>query len=310
MAKQGSIRDRLCSDLMLESEHIDEVLSSPANHYKTFVSNGRKIDAPKLELKYIQSWIYDFVRKETPKLPPFVTAYEPGSSIVSNAAAHCGNAHILALDIRHFFKSRAKDKVGSFFGGVHVGDTKIKLTPSDVSFLTRLSTYKGSLPMGSPCSPSIANRIMLPVDKELIDALGSGMTYTRYSDDICVSSRMYIDVSRTLELVGSILVRNGFALNEKKVRCMGRGDARRVTGVYLEPDGSLSIGSKRKRELNAKLYRFLLYGEGNTEEIRGLIHFARSVDPAYVTSVLLKYENYGSAAVRGGVMGALANGGS
>lgn len=305
----ASIVDALCRDLMLEREHLEELLSNPSDCYKSFVLGGRRIDAPRLDLKYVQRWILDFVRAETAELPSFVTAYESGRSVVANAELHRENQHILVMDIKHFFRSCTKDKVAAFFAGMRLRALSSELTTSDVLILTKLVTHKGSLPMGSPSSPAIANRIMAPVDRELISELGGGFTYSRYSDDICVSSADFIDVASVVRLVREALIRYGFEVNNKKVRCMGCGDARRVTGIYIEPDGTLSIGAKRKRELNAMIYRFLVHGEGNASVIRGHIDFARSVNPAYVTDLLLKYENYGVAAKFGGVMGALVHGG-
>ena len=84
MSVAASIVDALCRDLMLEREHLEELLSNPSDCYKSFVLGGRRIDAPRLDLKYVQRWILDFVRAETAELPSFVTAYESGRSVVAN----------------------------------------------------------------------------------------------------------------------------------------------------------------------------------------------------------------------------------
>lgn len=305
--RTDSIVDQLCRDLLLERSDLDVLVANVDSQYKSFHAGGRRIDAPKLGLKYVQCWILDFVRAETSEPPRFVTAYESGRGIVHNAEFHRRNSHLLVMDIRHFFRSCTEGKVRSFYEHMSVGEGSARkiLRDSEVQTLTSLSVHRGSLPMGSPCSPVIANRIMEPVDSELMSGLGPHYAYSRYSDDICVSSKERIDVGHVLRITRHVLESHGFRLNDKKVRCMGRGDARRVTGVFIMPDGTLSIGSKRKGELNRKLYQFLVHGDGDASEIRGILDFARSVNPRYVTELLLKYQNYGYAAEYGGVMAAL-----
>lgn len=298
-----SIVDKICRDLLLEREDLERLIENVGSEYKSFMVGERRIDAPKLDLKYVQSWILDYVRAETPELPAFVAAYEPGCSIVANAKAHCGNAHVLCMDIRGFFRSCSSDIVRSFFTAMNVG-----LSEQDTNILTMLSTHNGSLPMGSPCSPAIANRIMLPIDYELISALGGSRVYTRYSDDITLSSASRLDVAAIVDTASEILGAYGFEINPKKIRCVGRGDARKVTGVYITPDGFLSIGSRRKREINTMVYRFLMYGEGSAAKILGMLDFARSVEPRYVTNLIIKYAMYGRAAECGGVISALKYG--
>ena len=56
--------------------------------------------------------------------------------------------------------------------------------------LSRFLTIEGKLPLGFPTSPVISNAIFLGADKEL-QALAerTGAVYTRYSDDISMSSK-------------------------------------------------------------------------------------------------------------------------
>lgn len=300
MLGRPSIVELISSDLLLELEGVNALVSRADDEYKSFLIDGRRIDAPKLDLKYVQSWVLDFVRAETPKLPSHVMAYEPGCNIVANAEAHRRNAHILCMDIKSFFYSCSVQKVRLFFSGLNFG-----LSSEDIDALVALTTHSGSLPMGSPCSPAIANRIMLPVDAKIISALGASCVYTRYADDITVSSVNRIESGTVVKAVSEILDWYGFTLNQKKTRCMGRGDARRVTGVYIEPDGSLSIGSKRKRRLNGMIYSFLVHGVGSASEILGMLNFARLIDPCYVSDLILKYASYGAAREYGGLISAL-----
>ena len=63
----------------------------------------------------------------------------------------------------------------------------------------------------------------------------------------------------------------------------------------MSPDGRISLGAKRKKELKHELYLFLLHQEGNQNSLIGKINFAQQVEPRFVANVLSKYANYGAA---------------
>jgi hypothetical protein len=135
-------------------------------------------------------------------------------------------------------------------------------------------------------------------------ALPSAFVYSRYSDDITISSDIWIDADTTVMTVNSILTAEGFTLNESKTSCVGKGQVRTVTGIQIQPTGALGIGKTRKRDLEQKLYAYLIHAEGDARQIKGLIEFAEQVEPTYVAKLLSKYANYGKA--KGiGVMNAL-----
>ena len=301
-----SIVDTIAEDLPLSPEAIRALANSSRQNYRRFAVDGRVLFAPKPELKLIQCWISDLVRASSGRLPSFVTAYEPGSSIVENASIHQRDAHHLYLDIRSFFPSCKSARVSQVFSGLSiqekVGTASRELAADEVFLLTRLSTMGGGLAVGSPSSPAIANRILLPADAEIKSQLGDACRYSRYSDDICISSDRWIDKARVVQMVDAVLSQYGFRLNAQKTRCVGRGDARRITGVTVTPEGDLSIGARRKGQLKSELYRYLRYGEGEPERILGLIYFCKSIDPRYTARVLSKYSTYSTG---GDVMSAL-----
>jgi len=307
-----SIVDTMISDLHLDRETIYSIANGPEAHYRAFMLGKRRIDALRPALKLLQTWIHDFVREETEELPAFITAYEKESSIRKNAELHHDKEHLLCIDIESFFASCSTAQIASVFAAIKVSDSptghKRFLTDAEIQLLTCLSSYRGSLSVGAPSSPIIANRIMHPIDLRIIAALGPSFVYSRYSDDICLSSHSWIDVEEALGLVNRELQNYGFRLNESKTRCCGRGNARRITGVYITPEGKLSIGSKRKRDLKSRLYQYLVRGEGRADELLGLVNFCALVEPRYVSALLAKYASYGSAVEHDGAIGALKAG--
>lgn len=287
-----SIIKMLSSDLsMSEHEILSIAVSADNSHYHKFMSGGRRIDAPDQPLKLLQFWVADFVRAETPELPDYVTAYELGRNIKNNAGTHSQNAHVINLDIHHFFQSCTEDMVRKLFANIEGCD----LRSEDLALLVSISTYKGHLTIGSPCSPFIANRIAIPIDQDIRSKLPDDMKYSRYSDDISISSNNRIDYKSTVNTVANALSSHGFEINRKKTHCYGKGGRRHVTGIFINPDGTLSLGHKRKKQLESMLYGHLVNSQGDPDKILGYINFCNYVEPEFTRKTLLKYGKYGFA---------------
>lgn len=303
------IADLIAEDLLFSKGYVEELARRAPSLYRKMVLGGRRIDAPAPELKLVQCWIADFLRNEFGDLPEYVSAYEYNSSIVKNAGMHSSHDHIALLDIRHFFRSctaaEATKVFAQTFSRLDVKGRKGKIGEEDIDLLVSLTCYEGALTMGSPSSPVIANRIMLPFDRKIIDSLPEGCSYSRYSDDIAISSNEWIDIDRVNGAIEGIFQGSPFQLNQKKTRCFGKSGSRRVTGVYINENGLLSIGAKRKRELKRDLYKVLMGDADNVDELLGLLAFCKQVDLDYYNGLLAKYSNYGVAAIYGGVYPAL-----
>lgn len=306
-----SIADRICFDLGMTNRQLLGLVSSTADRYHCFSAGGRKIVAPRPDLKLVQCWISDYINTEFDIDLPYATAYEKGSSVCRNAGLHAKSSHFLLLDICHFFESCTQQMVRNLFSGGTYRPTnaefRSRLTADDVDLLVALSCYRGSLATGFPCSPFIANRIMASFDHEIAARLGERFVYSRYSDDICISSTEWIDSAEISTFVGSRLRQKGFDLNSDKTRCFGRGHLRKITGIYLDCDGVLRLGPQRKAELKRSLYQVLMRECDRECALRVLGHlsFCKQVEPDFCNALLAKYASYGKAVSSGGVMPAL-----
>jgi hypothetical protein len=117
---------------------------------------------------------------------------------------------------------------------------------------------------------------------------------TRYADDITVSGDSIAKLLRFERGLTSLLRANRgvkLTLNEAKRGLYGPGERRMVTGLVLTPDGKISIGRDRKREISALLHRFSFgaLDEVSLMRTRGLIAFANSIEPNFVGRMSEKY---------------------
>lgn len=306
-----SIADRICFDLGMTNRQLLDLASSTTDKYHCFSAGGRKIVAPQPDLKLVQCWISDYINTKFDIYLPYATAYEKGSSVCRNAKLHANSSHFLLLDICHFFESCTQKMVRNLFsGGVYRStnaESRLRLIADDVDLLVALSCYRGSLATGSPCSPFIANRIMASFDHEISARLGDRFVYSRYSDDICISSTEWINSAEISAIVDDRLKQKGFDLNKDKTRCFGRGHLRKITGIYLDHDGVLRLGPQRKAGLKRSLYQALMRecDRNHAHRVLGHLSFCKQVEPDYYNSLLAKYASYGKAVSYGGVMPAL-----
>jgi RNA-directed DNA polymerase len=140
----------------------------------------RHLCVPTEGVKFIQKWILDNVLDPVP-VSNVANGFVKNRSIVSNAIKHTSKQCVINLDIKDFFPSISRKDVYNIFK--HLGYT------NEVSFLlSKLCTFKNTLPQGAPTSPYLSNIHCQRLDKRL-EGLSAkiGADYSRYADDITFS---------------------------------------------------------------------------------------------------------------------------
>jgi len=150
-------------------------------------------------------------------------------NIVTNAKRHAGNAYLLAIDMLDFFHQVQWQMVYDSLSGLPFQ------VPGEVpEFISNLCTYNGRLPMGAPTSPVLSNIAAHRLDKELEKyCAGEGLVYTRYVDDICISSNNPV-LERHLQQVTGIMERQQLKLNPDKTKLYGPEDEKIITGLVAK----------------------------------------------------------------------------
>jgi hypothetical protein len=140
----------------------------------------RMVENPPPELKKVQKHAARLLGRIRPK--DYLFCPVKGRSYVSNAGRHRGNRVIRCLDVRKYFPCTPAWRVYRFF-------TVVMRCSTDVAeVLTRLATYKGHLPTGSPLSPIMAYYAYYDVWERIAAiAAAHGWTLTVYIDDVTVS---------------------------------------------------------------------------------------------------------------------------
>jgi retron-type reverse transcriptase len=258
----------------------------------------RLISAPKPQLAQAQHWVLEKIlsRLATTDL---AHGFVKRRSIVSNAAAHVGQAVVANMDLADFFPSVTFRRVKGLF------QKRMGYSEQVATVLALLTTepprlpvaYDGRrywaalgerrLPQGACTSPALTNLVCRRLDHRL-DGLARSMdfTYTRYADDLTFSGDAVDSIGRLLRGVRSVLTDEGFDENRAKTRIMRRGRRQEVTGVVVNDRPTVSRTEIRR--LRAILHNCARHGLESQNRsghphfaayLRGKVAYVAMVDP-------------------------------
>lgn len=239
----------------------------------------RKILQPSKELKVLQYWLGKNIFKFFP-ISKYSTAYQKGCSVKKNADYHKECNYVLHTDIVHFFESIARETMTCFFQKNRIIVDKLQLSSEEIDLIMDLVLYKGNnLVVGSVASPIISNCVMYEFDIRMSKLLESNkMNYTRYADDIVISSNQFIDVS-IIEDIDYLLKEYGFKRNIGKTYFMSKHKKREITRVVIDNNNnSLSIGTKKYSRLKQDIYNYLVKNKGSVSEIKGMLSYLKDIN--------------------------------
>lgn len=279
---------------------VERIIQTAPIRYKNYripkrAGGFREISQPAIEVKALQRGLIEILLRNLP-LHEAATAYRTGMSIRDNALRHAGDGPILKMDFKDFFPSiRPAD------WSAYCEKTGILTEADDVKATSLILFHrpKGSsihrLAIGAPSSPFLSNALMFDFDKLVTDAVGRDhVRYTRYADDLTFSAPRtghLVNVDRIVRAAIKSIDRPRLKINDDKTTRVTRKYGRKVTGLTLTNDGSVSIGRERKRLIHAAVHR-ASKGEldlPSLAELKGLLGFANSAEPAFILTLRERY---------------------
>lgn len=227
-----------------------------------------------------------------------VFSYVNGKNIGMNAAEHISSNYFVRFDFADFFPSINGQVLRDFLQG-SVGAGLINIDDVVISAVVRLACRaveeKGlALTIGAPSSPYLSNALLYEFDAAVnSEAAAAGVVYTRYADDIYVSSRGLAELGQFEERFRYLVAdRLPFLrINEDKVQHLSRKRRVTVTGVNITPDRKLSVGRERKRKIRTLLYlvKSGALGAESFSSLRGDIAYVRSIEPDFMARLERKF---------------------
>lgn len=295
-----SLLEQLALKLKKNEDEVTRFLLSAPKKYKVYTipkrtSGHRVIAQPTKELK-------EYQRKylEIQQLPihESAMAYREGTSIKENATAHQNTPYLLKMDLENFFNSISNKLFWRVWESILPPPSEVdKQTLENLLFWCPSKTTGGALVLsiGAPSSPLASNFFMYQFDCVLSKVcIERDIVYTRYADDLTFSTK-HKDILFELPLLVkeklADLFGDSIRINRKKTKFSSKAHNRHVTGITINNDGKLSLGRERKRYIKHLVHQVQLskLDKSDRQHLRGLIAFAKHIEPAFVQSLKRKY---------------------
>ena len=233
------------------------------NHEKGY----RIINPPSDELKAIQQKLLNTLLYSIPT--PDYMGGGKGSSTKELMKKHMNKAMLICFDISNFFPS-----VKSQFVYKALRSRGVSKDVAEV--LTQLTTYRGHLPQGGPCSTQLAKIVVMTPAKHLqqylTNCFGQGFEVSFWIDDIVISGPISLGNFIKRKTIYDIFARYGFELKEEKTRKASKTEEQAALGIRVDHHRMRPCSTFMER------YKKALHDEGESSlKIQGMRQFIRYV---------------------------------
>lgn len=229
-------------------------------------------------------------------------AYVKGRSTIDSIKRHQHNESkwFGKFDFSNFFGNTTEEFVFSMFSMIFPFSEVVKSQRGANALRRALSLcfLNGGLPQGTPISPIITNVMMIPIDHQLCNelrAMDEHYVYTRYADDILISSKVNFDITKVQEFILSVLRKFNapFSLKKEKTRYGSSAGRNWNLGVMLNKDNEITIGHQKKKTFKAMCCNYvedkrkgITWDLHDVQVFAGLISYYRMVEREYIDYVI------------------------
>ena len=266
--------------------------------------DGRSIYSPNKNLKLYLSFLSRVLFDRLPVAKEVVFSYRKGVNVVDAVEKHGDNKYFFQSDIKNFFFFFSRDIIGKAIL------SSLEVCPvADIDcWLDRILdmvTVDGFLPPGFPTSPAISNACLYKFDKRFLTwCNGNGLVYTRYADDLIVSSMEGDSMRLLIPHIDNLLAEEFggvIKLNVQKTKFMRPGEKVKILGVAILPNGKVSVDGRIKKDSETAMYWLLKDKESfisflkeadmdkALKKFSGRLNYINTVDPSYLDKLRKKY---------------------
>lgn len=222
--------------------------------------------------------------------PPsaYAYAYKKETCIKMCLEQHLKSNHFIKLDVHSFFNSLTTKNVCRSFLKRIMTTLDIRFKPLGpklkmVDSVLKCCFYKGHLPLGFVTSPILSDIYMNAFDKQIGDNFPS-IKYTRYADDILISSKK--KTKKLKECEREIIVRLSnlkLATNTNKrlmISLKNEGDSIRFLGVNIvkrDKTKEFTISKSRLLDYAERIYKEKHKKHPDESKVKGIINYVRSI---------------------------------
>jgi len=270
-------------------------------NYERVAWSGRVIYKPSKKLRVFHSFLNSFLFEHLPTNPRVSFAYRKGANPHQALLPHAHSRAFYQTDLTKFFDSIRAPLIRRV---LVESTTPISDLELYVDRVLALSTVDGRLPIGFSTSPRISNACLKGFDDSLEDlCLKRGLVYSRYADDIMVSSedRRHIEhIEGELETLLLTKLGPEFKINRSKSKLTTVGRKVKALGMVILPSGQVSIDMEIKKKVEVQLHFYIrdrprllaMFNhdmEAGLQQLSGYISHIHAADPNYLEKLRRKY---------------------
>ncbi len=284
-----NVIDSIANKFLIPSNLVRQIAHQAPYKYKFYFikkrhGGKREIASPTKSIKILQRYLLKEYLSGF-NIHNQAYAYVKNRNIKQHAMLHVGNKFLLKLDFYDFFNSITSDDLAEFLQSKFSGEDVEVL----VNFFCCFNKEKNKkyLSIGAPSSPKISNIILYEFDNKVDQfCRENNICYSRYADDLAFSTNepyilKKILLPAVIRVLANLTTPKQISLNEEKIIFTSRKYKRKLTGLILSNDGSVSIGRDKKRILRAKAHNYHNLMIEEKLNLDGYISFLSEIDAEF-----------------------------
>lgn len=283
----------------------DFISGAISNNHRAITIDNRQVYAANEKLKTYHSFLNLFLFEYLKVNNEVVFSYRKGVNAYDAVVKHADNRYFFQSDISCFFNSLNSELVRSTI-----------ITSADASpiadieqYLDRivdLVTIDSVLPIGFATSPPISNACLFEFDNRLhAYCQAHQLIYTRYSDDLIISSshkEALTNISSVVESLLQACFGSSLNMNVSKSKFTHKGNKIKLLGMVILPNGKVTVDIKFKSKIEVLLHfyindreKYIQYlaqissDSSGLKLISGYLNYINTIDPHYVDKLRKKY---------------------
>lgn len=274
------------------------------SNYDSITVKGRSVYRPDRKLKAYHAFINAYVCEFLDVNVRVVFSYRKGVNPHAAVVPHAGNRAFFQADIANFFGSIDRVMVRSTFATRSTRVPVADLADHSERILDLTTVIDETLPVGFSTSPPISNSCLAGFDNELETyCRTTGLTYTRYSDDLLVSAKgreQLAGIEAVIRRMLKMHFSDKLQLNPAKSKFTSVGRKVKMLGMVVLPTGQVTIDGELKKRIEVFLHFYLCDREkflnlvnndlkGGIEQLSGYINYVNAADGHYLEKIRRKF---------------------
>jgi RNA-directed DNA polymerase len=295
--------EKMSAQLLVPLNDLEYLVRSSPYRYKVYKiakrtpGKTRIIAQPAKEVKTLQHWVMRNVLNTFP-VHAAATAYRKGRNIADNAQPHVAKRYMLKMDFSDFFPSITSSDFVQF---MKTNSLAVWQEEEDIEYLCRILFWRKKrrkslvLSIGAPSSPILSNILLYDFDVRMSElCVRHDVSYTRYADDLTFSTNKPNTLKKIEKGVLGVCAKlrsPRLKINIEKTVHVSTANSRRVTGLVLSNQGSVSLGREKKRSIRAAVHHYKQgkLNEGEIASLSGMLSFVYSVEPSFLQTLASRY---------------------